>query len=67
MLFGPWKTHGLRCPAGHDREFTQYGLAIYSCHDCSPIGDYKFVQRQGKTEWVEPDKVPIGLRRKAQH
>lgn len=65
MFSGPWKAHGLACPAGHTRAFTQYGLGLYSCHDCSPIGNYKFIQRDGITSWIEPDKVPIGLRRMA--
>lgn len=61
MLFGPWNSRGLTCPAGHSRAFTQYGLAIYSCHDCSPVGEHKFVQRLGVSTWTDPDKVPPGL------
>jgi len=52
------------CPAGHSRSFTTYGLC-YSCHDCSPIGEYKFVFRKGHPVWVQPELVPIGLRERA--
>lgn len=54
-----------RCPAGHAGPFTCYGLAIYSCHQCSSTGDHKFVLRAGRAVWTDPDKVPDGLQRKA--
>lgn len=53
------------CPAGHTGPFTCYGLAIYSCHQCSSVGEHKFVLRLGKPVWTASDKVPVGLRKMA--
>ena len=50
----------LICPAGHSGDFTQYGLSLYKCHRCGP---YMFTRLPGgKPRWVEPEKVPPGLR-----
>jgi hypothetical protein len=40
----------LKCPNGHSRSFEQYGLGIYSCHDC--MGGKKFVRKNGVPEWI---------------
>lgn len=52
----------LTCPVGHTRSFTHSGIGLYTCHDCGP---YLFGREQGKPVWIEPEKVPIGLRKKA--
>jgi hypothetical protein len=51
------------CPVGHSRSFTQYGIGLYVCDDCgSGHMEYMFTRENGKPVWIEPEKVPIGLR-----
>lgn len=54
------------CPAGHQGPFTQFGLSIYSCHQCSPTYEHKFYLNLGVALWTNPERVPVGLLKMAE-